>query len=672
MKIGFKTGLIALLLSNVSEAYSNVPDTVTVYKEAELAGVEVTSYKRIEQSDAKKSVYKLTAKMPKNTKADVALMGLPGLVNDNSGFRIAGRERSCRLLIDGQEASKSEIERLDASEIARVEIKHISVEGNQYDGEINVIRKRHHDTQLNGSVELGKGILREHTSLYPVLSFKTDRLELRAMASTMNYKQDNDIEMKRVPANGLPTSYASNGSITNRQDFAMFKASYFFSSHLSAYLQYLYFGLNSKQNSNIEGLDGTNHVNDTRMTIDNHSINGVLRYDLNSKSRLFLKGQAMLYRNTNSVEQLEDTYYSSKMRQYSIEAIHELDSMRILGGQHEFNYGFKGIFRSNIPHVYSALYNNVYMAYLNDWFNLSRSWSIYIQLKEELADYKLPASRISKWSFLPSVSVSYKLPKGSLSLIGERYVIRPSIDQLNPDVFYTNEVKKLYGNPDLKPQYNNVVTLKGSQQVNGAFLSLSASYRYATGLIDPVYSDDLNSSKYMNVGYGNVSTIAASYMQLFFGRRLNLNASASAKYYDYRISSGIEQLSQSSGNSGWGYSASLFISYMSTKKWFYTFRMVLDTHIHDINSVTKSHPNAWISISKSVFRDNLKLSLAYNNIFNYNRESIYNFRDASQTYTTDTKLSNITISATWNFGKKFRTRNIGTNINNDDITIKQP
>lgn len=671
MKRVLTIGLIILLTNNVLEAQEVDPDTFTVYKEVELSEVLVKSYKRIEQSDAKKSVYKVTSKMPKNTKADVALMGLPGLINDNSGFHIAGSERVCKLLIDGQEATKSEIEGLDASEIARVEIKHISVEGNQYDGEINVIRRKHDQTLLNGSVELGAGLLRKQTSLYPALSFRSEKFDLSAMLSTMKYTQNNNIQMKRLLTNnGFPAFYSSDGIIKNKQEFAMLKTSYFFSSRISAYLQYQYFDLDSKQNNNNVNLDGTNKLTDTRMTINNHSINGVLRCNLNSKTRFFLKGQAMLYRNTNEVEQLDDTYYSSKMRQYSVEALHELDCLNILSRQNEVNYGFKGIFRSNIPHAISTLHNNVYMAYLNDKFDFGKTWSAYIQLKEEFADYKQPSSHTYKWSFLPSVSISYKTPKGNLSLTGERYVSRPSIDQQNPDVYYTNEVMKLYGNPDLKPQYNNVVSLKGSQQVNGAFLSLSAAYRYATGLIDPIYSNNLNSSTYMNAGYGNVSTITASYMQPLLGRRLNLNTSASARYYDYRISTRMQQLSQSSGNSGWGYNASIFISFMSTKKWFYTFRMILDTRIHDINSVTKSRPNAWISVSKSVFKDKLKLSIAYNNIFNQKREIIYLFRDAQQSYTTDTKLSNIVISATWNFGKKFRTRNIGTNINNDDITTK--
>lgn len=671
MKKYFIMTFLLLFLNNISHAQSSKTDTTIVYKEAELAGVEVTSYKRIEESDAKKTIYKLAAKTQKNTKADIALMGLPGLIKDNLGFRIAGNDRRCKILIDGVEATKNEIESLDVSEIVQVEIKHISTEGNQYGGEINIIRKKHHETMLNGSIDLGIGTVRCNQSLHPILSFKSDKLEVSTMANINYYTQESEVSMERIFSDGAVKNYSSKGNISNKQNFAMLKSSYFFSPQFCAHIQYQYFRLDTKEKSNITNLNGKQLLNDAYMTLDNHCVNSVLRYNANKNSRLFFKGQFMLYRNTNKVQQLDKVYYASTMRQYSMEALQEIDSLHFLGEWHEINYGIKTIFRDNISHTASTLHNNVYMIYLNDRFNLGKDLSAYIQMKGELAEYKLPNITIRKWSFLPSASISYKMPKGNISLIGERYVSRPSIDQLNPEVYYTNEVMQSYGNPELKPQYNNLLTLKSSLQLHGALFSLTASYRYATGLIDPVYFNDMNSSIYKNVGYGNVTTFTLNYMQPLLNRRLNFNISTTAKYCDYRVDADMKEFSQSLGNFGWGYNASLFVSYLTTKKWFYTIRMMVDTHLYDINSMTECRPNGWISISKLVLKDKLKISLAYSNIFNIQKTTNYKFKSLSQTYITNNYLSNIIVSATWNFGKKFKARNIGSNINNDDINIKQ-
>lgn len=646
-------------------------DTTVVEKEATINEVVVKAFKRIEKGDAKKSVFKLNTKLPENIKADMALQELPGITSDNEGFRIAGNNRVSKLLIDGIEASQEEIKALKASDIDRVEVKYISTEGNRYAGEINIIRRKKHDTMLYGSLGVSGSMIRRMESVAPNISYRNDRLEVSFLGGLTRHESNLNTSMDRWLADGEHQAFKSDGNSIVWQKVALLKSSYLFSDKWSAYLSYGYFNYDIKQRNDIISISGLNDKNDLREKMDNHIVNAMMKYAINNNNRLFLKGRFQFYRDKNHVEQQTLGDYSSIMREYSVEALQEIDSLRLFQNRHEVNYGLKAILRSNQPSGTESLHNDVYIAYLNDRFNLSKRWSLYWQLRMELAQYRMSNLTKNEHSLLPSVRVNYRKGKSSLSLTAERYVTRPSVDYLNPDIFYINEVSQIIGNPDLNAQYNNWFNLSYQQQIQSAMLTLSSSYQYLSDDIELVYNDDMNTATYMNAGYGNILGFTISYMQPLLNHRLTINASFETKYYDFRIASHLRGMAQSMGNTGWGYRASLFASYVSTKQWYYMVNGSVNTYIREMSSVTTQLPMLSFTVQKSFLKNKLTVSLSGMQLLNTRVKKEFLFKTASETMINKTYNSNISLSLTWNFGKAFMSRRVGTTISNDDIQVKQ-
>lgn len=675
---------ITLLLMVVgvvpAAAEKQVGDTTVVEKQGELQEVKVMGYKRIAQDDAKKTVYQLSSSLPKNTTADVALLEVPELQKGNSGFRVNGNDRPCRLLIDGIDADMKELESLKVSDVSRVEIKTISTEGNQYGGEINVIRKRH-DRMLNGSVSYSNGTLREYESLYPTVSYRDSKLEIYTVGTLLHNKQEGSMRLERETTDNTRRRYTMYSDNSIWQYYGMVKASYEFSPKLSAYASYTYSGFGTKNQKSFEDIIDINQDDDeTEMTkgkneskddVGSHLVNVVVKMMHDKNNRLFLKGRFHSYKNGYQMENIDDSQYESKMNEYSIEALQEMDSLRLFGGWHDMNIGLRGVFRNNKSMGRKATGNNVYVAYVNDNIKLSKRLSLYWQLKADCEEYLLTGRTKRELALLPSAILNYSMPKSSLKLSAERFVFRPSIDYLNTDRYYSSEVSQTYGNADLNSQYMQRVQLSYGQQVKGAQLNFGIGYRYATDIIMDIYGADLNSTTYMNAGYSNLTTLTASYMQPLLKNRLILNASTALKYYDDRIDSKLKGSVQSTDVNGWGFDASAYVRYVSTKGWMYSANGSISTNIYDINARKTSAPILTLSVSKTLIKDCLTLSARMQGVPKMKQTTHHHFRTAWQRTESETNMSNIILTAKWNFGRQFTKRDMGTSISVSDITTKE-
>ena len=675
---------ISLLLMVVgvvlASAENHEGDTTVVEKQAELQEVKVTGYRRIVQDDAKKTVYQLSRNLPKNTTTDVALMELPELQKVSSGFSINGNDRPCRLLIDGIDANMKELESLKASDVSRVEIKNISAEGNQYGGEINIIRKRR-DRLLNGSVSYSNGTFREYESLYPTVSYRDKKIEFFTVGTLLHNNQKGSMRMVRVTADNTRRRYAMDSDNSIWQYYGMIKASYEFSPKLSAYASYTYSEFDTKTQKSIEDImdinpnddkiDMTKGENESKDDVGNHFVNVVVKMAQDKNNRLFLKGRFHAYKNGYRMENIDDSRYESEMNEYSMEALQEMDSLRLFGGWHDMNIGLRGVFRNNKSMGKKATGNNVYIAYVNDNIKLSKRLSLYWQLKADYEEYLLTDRTKRELALLPSVILNYRMPKSSLKLSAERYVYRPSIDYLNTDRYYSSEVNQKYGNADLNSQYMQRVQLSYGQQVKGALLNFGIGYRYATDIIMDVYGDNLNSTTYMNAGCSNLTTLTASYMQPLLKNRLVLNASAAVKYYDDRIDRRLKGSVQSTDVNGWGFDASAYIRYVSTKGWMYSANGSISTNIYDINARKTCAPLLTLSASESLLKDRLTLSTRIQGVPSLKQTEHYHFRTEWQRAEFETHMSNIILTAKWSFGKRFAQRDMGTSISVSDITTKE-
>jgi iron complex outermembrane receptor protein len=110
--------------------------------------------------------------------------------------------------------------------------------------------------------------------------------------------------------------------------------------------------------------------------------------------------------------------------------------------------------------------------------------------------------------FFPSIYYGYATAKDrTLSISFSRNIQRPSFNDLNPFIRKENDYSYITGNPNLKPQYTNL--LEFTYQLPKQSLSL---YGYTTSdVIAGVYSNDRNITYYTPMNFGNQKQIGLDY-----------------------------------------------------------------------------------------------------------------------------------------------------------------
>ncbi|MBQ9462313.1 MAG: TonB-dependent receptor [Bacteroidales bacterium] len=158
--------------------------------------------------------------------------------------------------------------------------------------------------------------------------------------------------------------------------------------------------------------------------------------------------------------------------------------------------------------------------------------SIVIRLKGE---YVANSGSVDwhEFNFIPGVSGSWRLKRGSLGLSYHQSVSRPSINQLNPYIDRRNPYYLVTGNPELKGAVTNSVSLKYSvmpanvkwiQGIN-AGVSWSGSNNSISHIVT-ADSDGTAISTYANIGSSNSLTVNTTAM-LMPARKLSMMIMAS-------------------------------------------------------------------------------------------------------------------------------------------------
>ena len=77
-----------------------------------------------------------------SAKANLALKRVPGIIYTDKGYQLAGNGKAAKLLIDGIETTETELGKIMAGDIEKVEVRRIGLNDEASSGEINVILKR--------------------------------------------------------------------------------------------------------------------------------------------------------------------------------------------------------------------------------------------------------------------------------------------------------------------------------------------------------------------------------------------------------------------------------------------------------------------------------------------------------------------------------------------------
>lgn len=647
---------------------------ITLHPKTQLLNeVNVVAYKRIAKTDAEKSVYSINMDgLLKNSKADDALLFLPGVEAFGTTYTLIGKNKQARIKIDGLPASGNDLKALRAEDIARVEVRNVSREDNEhFAGEINIIKKRRTEQKIYGDIGVNAGFLHDFWGGDIKINYQSKYWDVSAVATGTSDRQKVENFVDRTfAASGVKESMSLKKSSRVKQEWQRLKASCFPNKKLTLTFSFShgYDPLNGTDY--IHNFDGNYTERCNKEYIEDIYSYLSSAYRLNNLNRLTARAGFYYYKYDNTYPEYLQQDYHSIMREYTGEVVMEHDKVKFLGGS-DITYGFKNIFRQNsIPSNGKSCYS-LQQLFLTDNISITKNFSAYIVLKWETDNQG--KSRYN--SFQPTLRLNYNMGKeGNLSANASRTTIRPSIDYTNTDTLFVNDYESTVGNALLHAQRNDAIGISYGRQIKKAYLSLTTQYEHSSDIIDKVYEElgNYNVTTYENVAVCDKISLAFNWSQRLFKNRMNFSVSATGYYQRYSTNAPFETSNLSIPTEGFGYSFNLNTSYLTSKGWRYLLSCQYRARSLNLNSAYYKKPQLYASVTKSFFKNRLDISLAVMNPFVYfgNSKNDYKFRDMTQQIRRRFHNDNISIGVTWNFGKRFRTRKSAGGIENTDIITR--
>jgi hypothetical protein len=662
-----------------SRIYGNL-DTVLLARSAEkhvlrmksinLDEVIVKGYKRIVHADAEKDVFTIREEaLPINAKADMALIKLPGIVKTDDGICLMGNKKSAVLFIDDMPASQEELTHLDASEIAKVEVRRIGLSSNADAGEINIIRKKNRQIKLKEELGLSDGLLRKHQGIKQDLSYRSKSFDIYSYAFVLNRNVDMKNRICRDGAEMLNT----DNQTTPKQYTAYLKSNILFSTSFSASVNYSIFGYDNKSINTWSSMGKQQPEQKMEETMQNQTSNAFVRYHISRNLHMFLLGRYLNYHDKNMVSSVSANYFS-RMKEYSGEVRFEADSMKTGKIVNALETSYKMVYRnSSSPSFSDQYHSNVHQLSFKDNVALAKNVNIYLLLRGEQYQYNFLKQSVRSFTFSPAATLNYSNGIGNFALSYQHSVIHPSIDYLNPQIFYVNENFQMSGNPNLNNQSADDFSLRYSLQIGSNNIGATASYSKRCKMIELVYLDNLNQCTYENAADSRSAKLNLNYNKPFLNNEMNLNLFAGIEYADIGLYHKYKDSSLSLGNRGWAFHGVIDLSYNSPHRWYFDLSGIYSNRDFDINYTNFIKPMLQLFVQKSMFTDKVDVSLSYMDMFEMFRKSHreYKLKNVNQLYYVDQNISNVVFNITVHLGKQFQKRTVGRGIENDDIITKQ-
>lgn len=635
----------------------------------EIDEVSVKAYRQMAQSDAEKTIYTINKDgFLKNTRANQVLQFLPGVTVVGNTYKLQGRNQNARVKIDGVDATVDDLKTVDIADIAHVEVKEISPDDNSSTaGVINIVRKRQEVPKLYTSLSGTENLIHRILYTYDIFQFQSKQWDLNMNINYVGSNQKSVSSIDRYYTDGTPDEHIHEHRTNDANQFLSYlKMGYYPVSgkyQITARLSYDFIKTDIFAHS--EHDNGVLWQKKAKEKTDSYQglINMVYNWD--KSNSLTLKGNAVSYKY------IEDaSWYESKMLEYTGEAVSEHNHVKWLGGDN-VTIGFKTVFRSNRLSSAERWSYTTHRFYLADFHKWGKRWSTYLILKGETDNM----GTTRKYDFLPSLKINYNMGKcGYLSAYYQRNVMRPSVDYQNADTLYVSDYKLKVGNMGLGYEHRDNFTLSYNRQIKTSFLTFSLSYEHRKDIIgeacmDP---DNYNVYTYENLGDGKIARLTARLTQRLAKNRLNLSLTIGGLYHHYNLRADFDGLTTMAPVHGWGYSALLNSSYLSTRGWQYSLTLVQNPWGYSLNTQEYKHPMVMGSVSKYVWKSHLKLSLNFMNplVYNWSSRSETMYKNMRQHFSRKMYMNEVSVSATLYLGKQFRNRQEASEVDNNDLQLR--
>lgn len=652
--------------------FSRSVELQLILKPIALDGVKIIGYNKKSKINAEKVIFKIdTDGLLKYAKANMALRRIPNVVySDSKGtFTLMGNRKSAKVLVDGIETSHEELLKIEASDIDRVELRYVGFNDDNCSGEINVILIKNLPRLYKGDINIGSQLLNKGFSGGHSFTIRSNIIDCSTWFYYYNNRQKTGHEIDRDNSN----VYSSERGVHVQQYSAGCKAKIFLSNKWNTVFSFYTFGfmgpatVSRKLNGNMQPQQKSDE------SFYNNTTNLVIKHNINSHERLFIKSRFFNYKSTNSTSP-PTSDYTGRMNELSGNFVYEADSIAAFSKFHNFAAGYKGIYRASVLISSDKYYNSsVHQLYIKDNLTLSDNLDLFVLLRGELDGYRFENERpIRRSAFLPSASLQYETAGGSLCATYLRSIERPNVDYLNPDILYLNEFSKVKGNPYLGSQYTDKITLRYDRQIKDNSFTATASFESIKNIIDNIHINDYNLSTYENIGKGKIVELNISYNKPLFSNALNLNLGVGGGHAVYKIDPQYSSISLSRGNIGWYFKSSANISFLMPKEWFVNVSMNYTSKDILPDATLYKKPAIDVIVTKSLLKNNLELSLQYYDIFRLSGDwrTKRRFKGINQVETRRMQ-SLLLFSLEYRFGRRFKSRTVGNDIENDDIKTKK-
>ena len=266
----------------------------------------------------------------------------------------------------------------------------------------------------------------------------------------------------------------------------------------------------------------------------------------------------------------------------------------------------------------------------------------------------------------PNAAVTYMFgPASNVRLAYQMRINRPRVNQMDPTVFQMTQTFANVGNPDLRSERYNSMSLSYSNY-GGAFGgSVTLSYGQADNSIEQYeyIENGISYSTYANIGHTRRTDLTANF-NWTINQRMMLGASGGVSYTD--LNAGSHGLH----NSGW--SGNYNVNYSYRGPWDVKYTLYGGQSLRNVS--LQGHNSGWyyygLSIGKGFLKDDaLNVVIQAGNFFTkYTRyKSTSNYDSYTRHNLYRNRSWNVGVTVSWNFGKlQDRVKTTDANLDNND------
>ncbi|SOU86486.1 TonB-dependent receptor plug domain-containing protein [Tenacibaculum dicentrarchi] len=651
-------------------------DTITHLEE-----VIITASNIINKSN--KTIHIVNAKnYSKNAKVNVAIKTLPNISITEKGV-IIDNQKKALIFIDGVESNIDEIKRINIKNIKKIEV--ITNPSASYGtaflgGVINIISKKNNEKYYKGELETFAGVRLKSFGVVPSFSFKTKNLIFSSFYSRSNNNQSVNTTTNRV-YDGSVFNQESNRDVTGWQDYISAKLKILLTPKASLYLR----GNVSRYNlqSNTIGYYNLNYVNNnfnikSLEKLKKGFLSTIYQYDLNKTENISAKYKYFDYTVNNYQNYFENSTNTindvlSNIREHSIELTYNKQKCKIFNKSFDYTIGGKNIIRDfSFNNSSLNLKQNIYSFFVNTDIIFTNKFSIFSSILFDISKNKGELLNQKYNYILPTLSGIYKMNNTSnLKINYSRKITRPNPENLNPVDLYINPSYTLRGNQKLKPQTRDFYEIRFYNRFknNNSFSINSYFENIKDGIIKSIINENnIFINTYENIGSINSYGINIGLNGKFLNK-ISVNLNNGIKYSLFQSNKNTSIIKE---NKGFSFNSSIFLYTLLKNNLSLSFTGTYNSPYYSLTSKTSKKPALSFDAEKSFFNDKVTLRLTYFDMFGLSTKTIneINYSNYSQYNTIHNKMTNLTMTIVYNFGKSFSTRYNDPVINNKDLKLK--